>query len=201
LPPVRLVALLSPVGKCARRALPLRSARPAELPQLARRALVVVDEVIQVGGVNLAGVEPDESVAHALQQSSQLLVVVGSDDLSRRTPSGALPSAINAAQAASHAGTVAPRARGITARDPSGARTAATVATQPQRLTAATRNLRKRRRRHARSPLLILSEGELDAEADRCYSRIAMLEARLLDRTRSSPNGRRPSLIRGRSAR
>jgi hypothetical protein len=33
--------------------------------------------------------------------------VVGSDDLSGRTPSGALPSAITAAQAASHAGTVA----------------------------------------------------------------------------------------------
>jgi hypothetical protein len=63
LPPVRLVAFLAQKREHADGALPARSAPAAELPKLARGALVAVDQVIELEGVDLPCVQPRKAVA------------------------------------------------------------------------------------------------------------------------------------------
>jgi hypothetical protein len=83
-PPVDLVAAPPGVvdGPCDR----LGSVR-AELPELARRAFVAVDEVIKLERIDRAGVEARKALADVLEQSRQLLLVVVADEL----PGGTAP--------------------------------------------------------------------------------------------------------------
>jgi hypothetical protein len=43
----------------------------------------MVNQVIEIKLVDLAGVETDEAGTHVLQQAPQLLLVIGADQLSR----------------------------------------------------------------------------------------------------------------------
>src|SRR5262249_13744264 len=87
-PPVGIVAFLAQKREHADAALPACSALAAELPELARGALVAVDQVIELEGVDLPCVQPREAIAHPLEQRKQLLPVVRADRLSRLPPSG-----------------------------------------------------------------------------------------------------------------
>ena len=50
----------------------------------------MVDQIVQLEGVDLAGVEASEAFAHVLQQATQLLLVVRADPLASRPASRAL---------------------------------------------------------------------------------------------------------------
>jgi hypothetical protein len=69
----------------------VRAATDTELPQLARGALVVVDDVVELEGVYLVRVVAREGVAEALDQLRQLGLVAGPDELSCGPPSGPSP--------------------------------------------------------------------------------------------------------------
>jgi hypothetical protein len=62
----------------------------AELPQLLRRALEVVDELVQLERVELAGVVTGEPFPDALEQRRELLLVVATHQLTGRLPPGLL---------------------------------------------------------------------------------------------------------------
>jgi hypothetical protein len=47
----------------------------------------VVDEIIELEGIDLAGVETSKAVPHELEQQPQLLLVVGADGLASRASS------------------------------------------------------------------------------------------------------------------
>jgi hypothetical protein len=71
--------------------LPLASARPAELPEFAGGPLVVMNQVVQVELVDLAGLELGEPGSHVFEQGSQLALVVCGDQLPRGTTIGLVP--------------------------------------------------------------------------------------------------------------
>lgn len=93
LPPVQLVvAQLAERLDCDCRVLPIGPARTAEAPQPLGRALVAVDQVVEVERVDLAGVELDESLTHVILKLSKLDLVVLADQLPRGPPTLALVS-------------------------------------------------------------------------------------------------------------
>jgi hypothetical protein len=69
----------------------MASARAAELPQLGGGPLLVMNQVVEVELVDLVSVELREAGAHALKQRSQLRLVIGGDQLTRRTTIGLFP--------------------------------------------------------------------------------------------------------------
>jgi hypothetical protein len=91
LPPVRLFTVLAPVRQRVRGLLPLASARPAELPKFGGGPLVVVNQVVHVELIDLAGVELGEPGAHVFEKGSQLALVIGGDQLPRGTTIGLVP--------------------------------------------------------------------------------------------------------------
>lgn len=57
---------------------------PAELPQLARRALVVVDDIVDLVDVKLAGAQPIDRTRDMLEQRGELRLVVARHAFSGR---------------------------------------------------------------------------------------------------------------------
>jgi hypothetical protein len=104
LPPIGLLALLAQPLKRARGALPVAAGLAAELPELARRALVTVDQLVELERVDLAAVKSREPLANVLKQREQLLLVIVGDERSRLLTSGAFLLA--AAVLDTHAGKV-----------------------------------------------------------------------------------------------
>jgi hypothetical protein len=62
----------------------------------------VVDQLVELERVELAGVQPREALAYSLKQRAKLLLVVGADQFSGRTPAGALPVANTAFPTVAH---------------------------------------------------------------------------------------------------
>ena len=62
----------------------------------------MVDQIVQLEGIDLAGVEANESFAHVFEQHSQLLLVVGADRLASRPASQALISSCFAIPTGAH---------------------------------------------------------------------------------------------------
>lgn len=89
LPPVGLVALLTKKRQRARRSLPLRSARSAEVPKLTGKALVVMDQIVELEGIDPGCVKFGEARTHVLQQPAQLFLVIRGDHLARLAASTA----------------------------------------------------------------------------------------------------------------
>src|SRR5918996_2131963 len=58
----------------------------AEAPQLLRRLLVMVDEIVELERVDLTGVVPSQPVAHALDQPLKLGFVVPADGRAGSAP-------------------------------------------------------------------------------------------------------------------
>ena len=61
-----------------------------------------MDQIVQLEGIDLAGVEANEAFANAFQQHAQLLLVVGADPLASRPASGALIGASFAIRTGTH---------------------------------------------------------------------------------------------------
>jgi hypothetical protein len=71
----------------------------------------VVDQIVEVERVDLAGVQVCEAVAYALEQSLELLFVVGGDEFASRASASALVRATAARRLPIHAGTQRPTGR------------------------------------------------------------------------------------------
>jgi len=72
-PPVRfLLALLAEPLEPQRRSLPPRTARTTEAPQFLRRALVAVDQLVELKWIELARVELVEPVTDVFEQQPQI---------------------------------------------------------------------------------------------------------------------------------
>ena len=90
-PPVwRIFFLLAPKLQQPCRDQPTGAGLAAELPQLSRRPVVTVDQVVEVERVDLAGVESSEAIAYLLEEPQQLLLVVSGDRLPRHATLRAL---------------------------------------------------------------------------------------------------------------
>ena len=81
LPPVHRVSLGGHVAQDPRGALGAGAAapQPAELPQLARGAGVLMQDLIDSEGVDLAGAEPIDRLGDVLDELTEARLVVGSD--------------------------------------------------------------------------------------------------------------------------
>src|SRR5579863_5750011 len=110
LPPVRrLLTLLAPVVEAPRCEHHVAAGLPAELPELARGALVAMDQLVELERVDRPGIEAREAVTNVVKQHSELLLVVAHHPLAggatlssitvrahARLPLGRVPRAIAA---------------------------------------------------------------------------------------------------------
>jgi hypothetical protein len=69
-----------------------------------------VDQVVEFKRIDLAAVKPTEALAHALQQPTQLLVVVGADQITSRSTTSPLTGHRSAVPTNAHHQTVTPPA-------------------------------------------------------------------------------------------
>lgn len=87
-PPVDEVAVLLSVRERIGGAQQLRTGRAAEPPQILRRLLVAVDEIIELELVDRPGVQLREAVSHVLEEDAQLAPVVTRRLLRERSRGG-----------------------------------------------------------------------------------------------------------------
>ncbi len=67
MPPIGLVALLAEPLERTRCALRAAAGLSAELPELARRALVAMDQLVELKRIDLAAVKPHQPVADVIE--------------------------------------------------------------------------------------------------------------------------------------
>src|SRR5919108_233677 len=86
LPPVRELALIAQPLERPRRRVHVCAPADAEAPQLLRRPLEVMDELVELERVDLAGVVTLEALSHMFEQPRELGLVIGADGSASRSP-------------------------------------------------------------------------------------------------------------------